>query len=541
MKVLADHNSYGADSEIPSDHSITNNPPIFELKIKQSIEEEERINNSSISLFSCIKVRYKPGIFDIWALGMTTVLGGVYYGWNEGLHAGFGSYLIAQVLMGIAFIILICSLAEIISTTSFSGGAFGMARVVLGFYPGFLVACFELLEYIFYVSATVQFAAAFVQDKLHINDTYEPIVCLVFYILFAVLLFDGNQVYWRFNAVMGVGCFLILVIFCFGSLAYTDLPHNASLRRNGENNSALINWFSGGLPYFLQALPFATWGFGGIECAALVTDMVENSRKTTSKGMVYGVVTLFVLVIFVMFVACSSFDHGLNEYREVEFLLNPGFMKMGMSYRDAQWMIIPAQIASSFGFLIPASKLIQSMSHSQLIPQNIALNLPSCCASKLWSLVLSYCVFLIAFYYNPFVLVNIPILFSMITYLSDLYAYYRLQTDLNSAAEKEFVSPFGVAGALFAGIIFTACLLAVCIYDFSALIVVVGITIVLSIYYFTYAKHKQKFSEQEQKTLLNFHVIQTNRRRRLKRPVAHVTHFAFHVPRMTSAPITPIK
>ncbi len=530
MKILPEHMIYSVDSEIPSDHSIPNNPPIFELKIKQSVEEEERINNSSISLIYFFKVRYKPGLFDVWALGMTTVLGGVYYGWNEGLHAGFGSYLIAQVLMGIAYIILICNLAEIISTTSFSGGAFGMARVVLGFYPGFLVACFELLEYLFYVSSTVQFAAAFAQDKLHINDTYEPIVGFVFYILYALLLLDGNQVYWRFNALMGVGCLFILVIFCFGTIAFTNLPHNASLQRDRDNNAAIVNWFSGGFLSFLRALPYTTWGFGGIECAALVTDLVEDSRSTVSKGMVYGVLTLFVIVIFVMFVACSSFGHGMDVYKDVEFLLSPGFVKMGMTYHDAQWMIIPAQIASAFGFLIPASKLIQSMSQSQLIPQKIALYLPSCCAAKLWSLVLSYCIFLISFYYDPLFLVNIPILFAMVTYLSNLYAYYRLQTDLNSAAEKEFVSPFGIVGAVFAGILFTACLIAVCVYDVFAFMVVVAITIFLSMYYFMYAKHTQKFSEQEQKTLLNFHVIQTNRRRRLKRPVTQIAHFTFHIP-----------
>lgn len=31
---------------------------------------------------------YAPGIFDIWALGITIVIGGQYFAWNEGLSAG---------------------------------------------------------------------------------------------------------------------------------------------------------------------------------------------------------------------------------------------------------------------------------------------------------------------------------------------------------------------------------------------------------------------------------------------------------------------
>jgi hypothetical protein len=80
--------------------------------------------------------------------GIATVIGGMFYGWNAALTSGFGSYLIAQVLIGIADIILILALCEMVSSAAFSGGSFGMGRVVLGFYAGFIVA--EALEYTFF-------------------------------------------------------------------------------------------------------------------------------------------------------------------------------------------------------------------------------------------------------------------------------------------------------------------------------------------------------------------------------------------------------
>eukprot|EP01035_Chromulina_nebulosa_P017292 gene17292-22828_t len=36
-----------------------------------------------------------------------------------------------------------------ISALPFSGGAYGLARLLIGFYPGFMVGIFEAIEYIF--------------------------------------------------------------------------------------------------------------------------------------------------------------------------------------------------------------------------------------------------------------------------------------------------------------------------------------------------------------------------------------------------------
>jgi hypothetical protein len=120
-----------------------------------------------------IKGRFKPRSFGVWVSAMTTVIGGIYYGWNAGLVVGFGSYLIAQTLMGAAFVILVFSLAEIVSTVFFAGGSYGMARVVLGFYPGYMMASCELLEYLTYTAASFHFIASLICEKLHVSEDYR--------------------------------------------------------------------------------------------------------------------------------------------------------------------------------------------------------------------------------------------------------------------------------------------------------------------------------------------------------------------------------
>jgi hypothetical protein len=59
--------------------------------------------------------------FDLWALGITIVIGGQYFGWNEGLAMGFGSFLIAFFLVAFAFMVLSFSLAELSGVVPFGG------------------------------------------------------------------------------------------------------------------------------------------------------------------------------------------------------------------------------------------------------------------------------------------------------------------------------------------------------------------------------------------------------------------------------------
>ena len=80
-------------------------------------------------------------------LGVVTVVGGQYYGWNTSLRYGFfGYYLLTQLLVALAFLLYALCIAEITSAVPFSGGAYGLARVAQGFYMGFLVGCSEALE-----------------------------------------------------------------------------------------------------------------------------------------------------------------------------------------------------------------------------------------------------------------------------------------------------------------------------------------------------------------------------------------------------------
>lgn len=60
-------------------------------------------------------------MWDLWALGMMTALGGHFYLWNQAMIAGFGSFIIAAALIASAYGVLILSMAELSSALPFAG------------------------------------------------------------------------------------------------------------------------------------------------------------------------------------------------------------------------------------------------------------------------------------------------------------------------------------------------------------------------------------------------------------------------------------
>jgi amino acid transporter len=521
------HSLYSVEHDSGSAGSLGNNTDAAKMveALEKSVQHKNRREGN-----------YRPRMLDAWAMGMTTVLGGTYYGWNAALETGFGSYLISQFLMGWAFMVLIAAIAEIVSMTSFSGGTYGMGRVVLGFFPGFLCASMELMEYAFYTAAAFQFIATFSCDYFEWEYKYRPIIALLLYLFSFIFLFDRNQLYWNLNLILGICCLVILVIYCFACLPWTNLAANASLHNNSNNHAAFVNWFHGGIFGFIKFLPYTTWGFAGIESGALVTDLFENPRHNLSRGMFRGVFTLFLIMMFTLFVGVALPSHqylkdhnptpgtpppeGVNAFASLTYFMEVGWSQLGMNGLKSNWLMIPAQYAMGFGFMLPAAKLFYAMGQSRLLPP--IFQFPDQSKYLTYAVIItsffSYLLCLGGLLIPNFDIENLPILFAFCTYLTDLFAFYRLRTDFLTS-ERIYRSPFKIPGAILSACFFSLGILSLLFFqeNYDVLICWVGIMTFLCIYYFGYAKYIQVFSDQEQRTLLTLHILTMNRRKRMRK------------------------
>jgi len=77
--------------------------------VREVLENQDEVKRLSLSSF------------HLWSLGISIVIGGQYIGWNEALQSGFGSALIATVLISSAYVCLVCCMAEVSSAIPFGG------------------------------------------------------------------------------------------------------------------------------------------------------------------------------------------------------------------------------------------------------------------------------------------------------------------------------------------------------------------------------------------------------------------------------------
>jgi ethanolamine permease len=459
----------------------------------------------------------------LWSFCFTTVIGGQLYGWNEALEGGFASLLIVEVLMGLSFIIRCCSLAEIISCTGFSGGSYGMTRIVIGFYPGFIVAFFELAEYLTYTSMSVVYIGQFICGHLNLNEEYDMLIWFVFFITAGFICTYDTKLYWISCLVIALYSLIIVIIFVFGSIEYTNFQNGASFHIH-SNPSSPRNWFAPNVYKIMQTFPYSTWALGDIESSSLITELLHQPKKTYPLGVILGAITLFVTMMFILFVSVSVYDN--LEAISMEFILNRGFQKMGISIAAAEWFVLFPQYGMAFGFMLPAGKLIHAMSTSHMFPNIFhSYQWKDHRPAMLIVCVVCYLLCLVNFYFPLFDLNDIAILFGFMSYMVDLSAYMKLKIEYPNLKRK-YKSPFGITGAVFAGFVYLCGFIAVVGFsdnNKAIIVVTVGYTFFLSIYYYFYASNHQVFSEMEKNSFMTLYLVKFNKMKRER--VKHHHHY----------------
>jgi amino acid transporter len=188
----------------------------------------------------------------------------------------------------------------------------------------------------------------------------------------------------------------------------------------------------------------------------------------------------------------------------------------GINEISATWLSIPATYATGFGFIFSYGRLMLAMSESRLLPRVLRIkwgsgdngtpSLAFLIGSGIGFLV---CIFV---YFFPAIqkhLFNICILFAFGAYTSQFIGFINLRTRFIDLP-RLYHSPLGIFGACLGTLIFTLAAISVIAFQkdgFTAFIAVLIIAALNSTYYFCSAKHHQKFSRDELKTLFNAHVF----------------------------------
>ena len=411
-----------------------------------------------------------------------------------------------MVLIGFAYICLCLCNAELTSSFLFAGGAYGINRITCGLYPGFLIGCCEGAQYITYVAISTYLLSKMLRDIWHTEEYMVPIFCLLFYISACSILIFGERYFWRFSALFGVSSLLILLIYCFGSLAYVNIaryaPHFGATGSDFEDNKP--QWFIGGMTGFMKCFPFSSWFFVGVESMNLSGSIVAQPKTAVPIASIWCIVTCFFTSLFVLFV-CASLPMLDNiPTSQLSAPMSVGFALMfKMRVSDAIVFSLPATYATCYGFTFAFSRILLSMSQSGLFPPILKHTYgkhKAPYAAIIAGSALGYCLCL-AMYFIPAaegLILPVCVLSSFIAYISQFVGYHIFKKKYGHYA-KTYTSPLGIWGAGFGGAVFSLGVVALCAFqdDYVAFITTLFLGFFCTIYYYAYAKRRQIFSEEE--------------------------------------------
>jgi ethanolamine permease len=156
------------------------------------------------------------------------------------------------------------------------------------------------------------------------------------------------------------------------------------------------------------------------------------------------------------------------------------------------------------------SKLIAAMADSKLLPPILSRRaffskVPIYAVILGQVLGLLFCVYGVLLPGDDIFWSNIIALTAFVTYAIQMCGFIVMRTKL-SQFKKDFVSPFGVAGALFGLVVFIVGIFSCIFYHSSRLWIILVYLVLMSVYYWVQVRHKQTFSVAERSVVLPAHV-----------------------------------
>jgi ethanolamine permease len=459
--------------------------------------------------------RYHPGKVDIFMLGVSSVLGGQYFGWNIGLIAGVYSFVVAFAVVSLAYIAFAWSMSEASGALPFAGGAYGLARCTLGFYPAFLVGCFQILQYIFSVAIAIVLLMPMLITMAPQLNGYTPLLMALCYLVTLLVQIRGGRVFWTICWLFGVFGMGAIVLFTLGNLADVDFQANAV--------PVPAVQYINGVRGFFEGMPFASWFFVGIEALNLASSDVVDPKRTIPRAQLTCLAAMLMTALCVAFVAMSlPAPGGIVAMIGTLAPLSNGFARvLRVSATGATWISLVPTYGVAFGFMWAYARLIKSMASSKLLPPVLTTTnrYGTPWLAHLVGSLIGYAACL-AMAYVPIViyfLFPITMAFAFLSYMGQCLAYVLLRLHFPVMKQSTTKSPLGLLGALYSLCVWLVCLVGV-LLNGRVILVVGPFTVLASLYYYAIARKRQTFSDEENKILLSAHVSRFNAQKRKIKP-----------------------
>ncbi len=398
------------------------------------------------------------------------------------------------------------------------GGAYGVARVTLGIFPGFLVAVCDSFKSIIYASAAAYSIGEMVwrandgSTLIEAHRVYQFAHWAGFYLFCLAIHLYGRCFFWRVNLALAAMSVVILCIYIFGSIRFVEFEKNASY----PGEEGIGRWFHGGMYEFMSVLPLGTRFFQGIQSINLACGHIKSPKTEVPKGYIWSM-NLLMITSFAVFFLATAVKPGLLIFIRRLRPLSNGFKQiLGVPHYRAAIVSIPPTIMSGFGFMYRYGQQLSAMGKSGMLNPVFGYELASRNSPYVSLLVgsaLGYGLCIVQWYYPDMQhqLYSLSILGATTTFLS-IFASFVVFRRSFPTIQREYVSPLGFGGAVYGFLVFLLCFISVCGFqeDFLALIMYGAILVVASVYYYFVVQKRQVFSEEEKTVMFRAYVVKGN-------------------------------
>lgn len=302
-------------------------------------------------------------------LGVSYVISGDFAGWNFGIgEAGWGGFAIAAVLMGIMYLTLVLSLAEMSASIPAAGGGYSFARQAMGPVGGYMTGLAVLIEYALAPAAIVIFIGSAVEELLGFNG---PVVYALFYLVFIGIHLAGvGEALKVMMIISGLAVVAILgtAVALIGDFDASRLFDIAPTDAAGASEFMPFGWYG-----VWAALPFAMWLFLAVEGVPLAAEEAKNPAKDVPKGIIGAMIFLLftaTLVVLLLAGVTGAEAIGSSAVPLVDALNVAGKPTLATLVNV---LALAGLVASFFSIIYGYSRLVFALSRAGYLPKSLSL------------------------------------------------------------------------------------------------------------------------------------------------------------------------
>lgn len=416
----------------------------------------------------------------LWAIGIGMVISGTYFGWNFGLaDGGYIGMLIATLIMGIMYLCMVLSIAELSVMMPHAGGPYAFARRAIGPLGGFLTGIGVILEYFIACPVVSLGAGGYVNFLFPQVDGL--VVALILYVVFIAIHMWGIKEYATFETIIVfIALGLVVIMYAVG------IP-NISIDNlfPAVFDSIIPKGFQG----VWACMPYAMWLFLAMEMLPMLAEECKDAKKDMPRGLISVIGTLLVMSMITVTVV-----GGLGGIDKMATSESPLVDAVATYFGANFWLVqllgtigILGLVASFSGCMLAYSRQVFALGRAGYLPKFFG-NLHKTKRTPQWALIVPSIIgFVLVIAFDPDQLILLATFGALSSYI-----LMSLSCILMRKKEPGLVRPFKVPlyplPPVIAIVLGSIALFSSIFADPRFFVISVVIFAVATIYYFAYAK-----------------------------------------------------